>query len=269
MRGLRGTLRDVDRRVQVAMKDFYERRRGIDTGGTLYLDDLGVGDESGDRVFYHPHQWITLRSALRALDPGPDDVFVDIGCGKGQAVVVASELPFGRVLGVDIAEELCAVARQNVEQEKVRSHQRAREVEIVHADAVEWPIPDDLTIAFLYCPFLGEHFDRFIERLVESYDSNPRPLRILYSLPWLHNKLLATGRFAVVDVRSQRFPTRPGWYENAQVIVTYEIIPEGAPWPAPLERRGLARTRALARWSRPNDTRFELYNDEGLLRASG
>lgn len=265
---IRSQLLEVDRRIQVGMKDLYARRRGIDTGGTLYLDQLDV-DADEDQIFYHPHQWITLRAALRALRPGPEDVFVDIGCGKGQAVVVASELPFGRVIGVDLAQELCEVARRNMEGEKVRAHQRAREVEIVHADATEWPIPADLTVAFLYCPFLGEHFDRFIDRLVASYDENPRPLRILYSLPWLHNKLLATGRFAVIDVRSQRFITRPGWYENAQVIVTYEILAEGAPWPDPIQRRGLERTKALARWSRPNSTRYELYNDEGLLRASG
>src|SRR6516225_8353137 len=39
--------------------------------------------------------------------------FVDIGCGKGRALMVASAFPFRRLVGVEISPELCEIARAN------------------------------------------------------------------------------------------------------------------------------------------------------------
>jgi len=62
------------------------------------------------------------------------------------------------------------------------------------------PGPTDLSIVFMYCPFMGELCSEAMARLFSSHDRNPRPLHILYAYPWEHNRLLATGRVEVVDV---------------------------------------------------------------------
>jgi len=44
-----------------------------------------------------------------------DFVFVDLGCGKGKPLLVASRFPFKRIVGVDISESAVAIARSNIE----------------------------------------------------------------------------------------------------------------------------------------------------------
>jgi hypothetical protein len=71
-------------------------------------------------------------------------------------------------------------------------------VEIVTADVLDWPIPDDLSVAYFYNPFVGEIFHTVVTRLIESFDRHPRRLRILYVNPREHQYLLSTGRIRPV-----------------------------------------------------------------------
>src|SRR4051794_15485927 len=90
-RPLRRALSWLDSRFQVLMQRAFERRYGIQTSGHAYLEDFGL--EAKGRVFYMAIGWWPLRRALRSLRPGPGDVFVDLGSGKGQALVVAAQFP--------------------------------------------------------------------------------------------------------------------------------------------------------------------------------
>jgi hypothetical protein len=175
-----------------------------------------------------------------------------VGAGKGTAVLLAGSLPVRRVIGVELADELAETARRNVARNRDRI--RARDVDIVTADALEWPIPDDLSVVYLYSPFYGDIFVQFVQRLLDAYDANPRPLRIVYNFPFEHNRLLATGRVRVLDVAPAVWPRLPRWWMREFVIVTYGV--GGGSFPAP---RGVrAPSAALQRWSGPNDARLAL-----------
>ena len=254
----RSYARRADRRLQFELSRSFERRLGVDTVGAEGLSDFGV--EGPDRIYHAASPTITLRRALKRLDPGPGDVFADIGSGKGQALLVAAQLPYRRVIGVELAAQLTEVARQNVE--RVRPKLACQDVELVTADALEWEIPDDLTHVYMYCPFLGDTFDAFVDRLVESHDANPRPLHVVYAYPFEHNRLVARDRFHVVDVNSLNWPLRPGWWDNDKMIVSYRLVAEGALRPAPIAGR-FRQSEALKLWSRPNHIPFELHPPDG------
>lgn len=143
----------------------------------------------------------------------PEDVFVDFGCGKGRMVLAAAMRPFRRVVGVDISPELCAVARENVEQNRVRL--RCPEVEVIAADATQLDVPDDMTVAYLYNPFQGAVFRQALERIIASLDRRPRRIRLVYLLPAMHEAVLETGRFHVVK-------TAPFGEGPAQRVIVYE-----------------------------------------------
>jgi SAM-dependent methyltransferase len=255
-RPLRRALAWADGRLEQGAQQAFERWYGIETSEHVYQDELG--QEAEGRVFYEAMAWLPLRRALRALKPGPADVLADLGSGKGQALVVAGRLRLKRVIGVELAEDLTRVARDNVK--KARPRMRAQTIEAVTADALTWAIPDDLSIVFMYCPFVGKTFDAAIARLIASYDANPRPLSIVYAFPWEHNRLLATGRVQVVDVHPGQWPAKPWWPWSGWVMPTYRIVPAGAPRAAHRRRpRGPLARRALSRWSAPNDQRFALF----------
>lgn len=244
----------------------FERWLGVSTTGQRYLDELGLCD--ADRVHYEECQWLPTCRALKTLGPGPADVLVDLGSGKGQALLIAGLLPYGRVIGVELAEELTQAARRNIA--AARPRLKAAEVEAVTDDVLSWKVPDDLSVVFMYCPFMGEVFHRTAERIFASFDANPRPLHIVYDYPWEHDWLLATGRVVVEDVLPAQWPPKPWWWRSGWAIVVYRVVPEGQGGPGrPNVRRRLLRPRrALARWSGPNEHVFKLTRGGEVVRRS-
>jgi hypothetical protein len=69
---------------------------------------------------------------------------------------------------VEIAEELTAVARRNVEASRHRL--RCQNVEHATPAALSWELPDDATILFLYNSVRGETFRAFVDKLVAALD---------------------------------------------------------------------------------------------------
>jgi hypothetical protein len=184
-------LRRVRRQLRWASSRFAEAIfwSGLDTSKV----QLEFDHFHPDRVTYQPSGWRYLRRGLRKRDVSSRDVFVDFGAGKGRVLCQAARYPFSRVIGVEISPALVDVARKNVDSNRRRFG--ATVVELVNADAVDFEIPDDVTVAYLYHPFAGKTFEAVIDRLVESIDRKPRRLTIIYACPGLENYILATGRF--------------------------------------------------------------------------
>jgi methylase of polypeptide subunit release factors len=55
----------------------------------------------------------TSRTIAEALEVGPGDTVIDVGCGSGVLSFVAARLGAHRVIGCDISEEAVEVARRN------------------------------------------------------------------------------------------------------------------------------------------------------------
>ena len=81
-----------------------------------------------------------------------ETTFVDLGAGMGRAVLLASELGFKAVVGVELHPKLAQIARKNVN--LWRSAGRSRSpTRIVEGDAVEFPLPAGAVLVFLFNPF--------------------------------------------------------------------------------------------------------------------
>lgn len=131
-----------------------------------------------DSVNYQPAEYLGLRRALKLLRPGGEDVFYDIGCGKGRVVCLAARGQLRRVVGIEMSATLCALARDNV----ARLHGRQTPVEIRCEDAVRADLSDG-TIYFLYNPFGAETMRGVLENIHLSLDRNPRKVRFAYYNP--------------------------------------------------------------------------------------
>ena len=127
---------------------------------------------------YEPTPMRTIRRGLRRLDVTPDDVFVDVGSGKGRVVLEAARRPFRRVVGVELLPGLHDRAAINARADRRRT--RCREIELVRGDALRAGIPDDATVLFLFNPFLGDIAEGFFACVRESLERRPRRLRLLY-----------------------------------------------------------------------------------------
>lgn len=209
------TLRPAFRYARDYLDRRLERRHGVDTHGKVVTDE-----HDAERGFYKPLPWNALSRVLDKGDVGPDDVFIDFGAGKGRAVFLAARYPFKRVIGVELSAELSAVARANMEQ--VRDQIVCQDVEVVTSDVLDYEIPDDVTVVFLYNPFQGEVFASVIGKLLESVDRRPRRVRVIYLFPTELEYLRSTGRFRLVRrVRGWR-PTRE-WARSYDTYV-FEVL---------------------------------------------
>jgi SAM-dependent methyltransferase len=186
--------------------------RGIDTIDSVSVDELGLGS--------HMHKYkasprFYLRRGLSGFRVRSDDVFVDLGSGKGRVVLLAARYPFARVIGVEISERLNEIARANIERR--RSRLRCQDVEIIAADLAEYELPDDVTVAYVSNPVDGPLFDAMLANVIASLDRRPRPLRLIYHMPKEHDRVMASGRFALKKLsRGLRVDLPPtlGVYES-------------------------------------------------------
>ncbi len=164
-----------------------DRRLGIRTTGLVGNAAL---EHSEHCHGYEAMHYGCLRTAMNYFAPDPNrDVMLDYGCGMGRAVVVAATFSFRRVIGVELSESLCDVARNNLRQ-AVR-HLSCRDVRILNADATTYEVPPDVTAVFMFNPFAGPALQAVLERLAESLRRSPRAMRIVYVYP-LHK----TNEFA-------------------------------------------------------------------------
>ena len=171
--------------------DLFDRCYAVETGGAVDLAQLGLLGE--DREDYAPAFLTSLPRILPRREVSEEDVFIDFGSGKGRVVLQAALwYRFRRVYGVELSERLHEIAQRNVE--RVRGRLRCPDVRLVRSDVLDFDIPDDVTVAFLYNPFRGRIFEDVLGRLLESVDHNPRPLRIVYGNPQEEAALLRTGR---------------------------------------------------------------------------
>lgn len=170
---------------------YVDRRHGLDTAQPVGRDELGY--DVPERDAYTASRWLALPIALPRREVTEDDVFVDLGSGKGRVVLQAARrYPFKRVIGVELSPELNEIARANLE--RVRPRLRCRHVELVTADASQWDVPDDVSVVYLYNPFKGPIFASVFDRLSEAVDRSGRPLRIVYVSPFEHARLTASDQ---------------------------------------------------------------------------
>jgi SAM-dependent methyltransferase len=186
--------------------------------------------------------WIGASRTLKRLALNERDVIADVGAGKGLVVLLAAEYGVRGVIGVEINSELAREAANHVERN--RGGLKAQEVEIVCDDALEWEVPEDLSVVYMNNPFTGATFDRFVERLFGSLEAHPRGLRVVYAYPAEHERLMRTGRAQVLDVRPVTLLRRPGWWKSLEITVTYALGEGGLP-----AQRG-ARSAAVEYWGK-------------------
>jgi hypothetical protein len=128
------------------------------------------------------HGLLDLWLQRTAPQPIEQTVFLDIGAGKGRAMLLASQFPFLRVEGVELNAELARIAQSNIGiwAEDDRAYALAP-LELHHADAVKHTLPREPTLAFLFHPFELPILRRFLKHIETSLAAHPRPFDLLYA----------------------------------------------------------------------------------------
>ncbi len=109
--------------------------------------------------------------------------FIDLGSGKGRALLLAAMYPFARIVGVEVQPELDAVARQNIERFDEPGLQ-CRKIESLCADAREYQFPLANLVVYLFNPFPDYVLREVLANLAASARRAPRSIFVLYNAPF-------------------------------------------------------------------------------------
>jgi len=165
----------------------YERRFGIRTRGKIQMHSLGIRDP--DAIWYEPTSYPGFFNAMRHVVARGG--FVDYGCGLGRAVVAAAALPFARIIGVEHSPQLARRARENV---TAARRITCRNIEVVCANALDWRVPDDLTVFHFYNPFVQQTLRAVVAEIARSLRQTPRRAWIVFACPWGMEPLMRSGQ---------------------------------------------------------------------------
>jgi histone methylation protein DOT1 len=164
---------------------YFDWRHGVRTCGDAKLADLTlVGNNADHGVFYHAAHPKFLFEVFSSLEIDyPSSTFVDLGSGKGRALLVASEFPFAEIIGVEFAAELHAIASENIRRYRSAT-QKCRNVSSVNLDAAEFEFPLTPLVLYLFNPFRPAVLTPLLQRLQRSLDSHPRDVTLIYAAPF-------------------------------------------------------------------------------------
>ena len=152
---------------------------------------------------YQPTDPALFREMMASLPIEFDQfTFVDLGSGKGRTLLMASEFPFRRIVGVELIAELHRSAEENIHAYHSAT-QRCRNIEAVCADACDFSFPAEPLVLYLFNPLPESGLRRLIDSLEKSLVANPRPVWVLYHNPLLEHVIGERAGFVRVGGTEQ------------------------------------------------------------------
>lgn len=247
-RGLLGFAKEISWRLRLILKgEAIPGRPGPDTGphpfdlaynvdttGLVWGEALSTEPGKHDDAKY----WATgyygvapssFEDALKRLSLDWSQLsFIDIGCGKGRALLLALRHPFRQAIGVELSPELALIASANLLSFSAPWRMQATRASVITCDATSYTFPDGPLLLFLYHPFAAPVMERFLNHLAHTLKARPRPIYLLYANPELATLLDRTGFLSRVwdihfpmsqeDVAADRFSSS---YER---IIAYRSV---------------------------------------------
>lgn len=177
----------------------FDRRYSVETCGIVRLSTLELNDPNWIYGFdYQAIEVFDLAQLMAELSIMlSETVFIDLGAGKGRAILMASMLPFKHVIGVELTTTLSAIARNNLIklQDEFKS---ARKTSVICGDAANFEFPPDPLVIFLYNPFDYGVMDSVIENLLSSVQQHARRVLVMYFRPELREMWEGLPQFRLV-----------------------------------------------------------------------
>ena len=161
----------------------FDRQFATDTSGFLPTWLLRSGLSSNRHgVCYAGCHPTCVRAALDAIPDLAGCSFLDLGCGKGRALIVASEYRFGRIVGVELSAELAKVANRNARVIAAAYPQRVR-LAARNGDATTAGLPPGNLVVFNYHAFGRALVERIVHRLADEVAATGREVFFIYENP--------------------------------------------------------------------------------------
>lgn len=195
-RGLAGTLTSAAKSLRRKLRPPQTRaphpfdvQNGVNTDGIIPGHDLAIG-HANDRFIagYAAIPPSRFRGAMEKWQTsGPayaiaEYTFIDFGCGKGRAALLASEFSFREVVGVELNPALAKIALENADVWTAAGKAKCP-IRIRCGDALELELPQGPCLVYLYNPFGEQIMQRLAEKMRLHFAARHSDLEVLYQKP--------------------------------------------------------------------------------------
>ncbi len=176
---VRAAIRRGPTSLKSALRDL---KHGRPLGGTIRTRFAHLG------AFHTTNSpYADLDRVFATVEVHPEDVIVDVGCGKGRALNwFLEQYPRNRIVGIELDPEICG--------KTARRLRRRANVAVLCGDAPTL-LPADGTIFYLFNPFDGAVMSRFAAALLEL----PAATIVYYRAETLE-PFRASERFSVTEL---------------------------------------------------------------------
>jgi SAM-dependent methyltransferase len=197
--------RKNDRSVPDPTGVAFDQRHQVETCGIVRLSTFSLNQPNWVYGFdYQAVEVFDLGELMSKFAVSlTETVFIDLGAGKGRAILMASMLPFKQVIGIELTTQLTSIARKNLAT-LPDDIKLAEKSSVICADAASFDFPSDPLVIFLYNPFDYSIMDSVIENLLASLGQRSRRVLVVYFRPELREMWEALPQFRLVK-STQRY----------------------------------------------------------------
>ena len=202
----------------------FDRRWGTDTTSPLSTSKYNIDAELvGHAVSYSasPDRIFVRFLRQQELDYS-DFTFIDLGCGKGRTLLLASEFSFKKIIGVEIEPAVHAICMANIATYLKNSKVSRPPIEALCTNAGDFDFPAGNIFLYLFNPFDEYIMTQVAHKLRQAIESSARLIRIVYFHPNFVSSLLTLPNIKLIS--EEIFRDRKS-SNNVSRVATYEIAP--------------------------------------------
>lgn len=165
-----------------------EKVRGLDFTMVYQCDS----NEHNNNYSKSPKK--VLKKFFDEIDFSTPHGFIDMGCGKGYVMTIASEYPFKQIGGVEYTKELCDICQRNLDILKLDS------VKVFNSDAKLWDGYADYDVYYFCNPFDETILSVVAKKILEAHTGSKCWIYYLNPHQEERQKAIMDAGFSLVEV---------------------------------------------------------------------
>lgn len=183
----------------------FDLKYGTDTSGIIKPGALDIPD--GMAAHAVQYQTAIVEVFLDILNSLPisyeEFLFIDLGSGKGRALLLASQFPFKRIIGVELSENLHMIACRNIQIYRDEG-QYCHNIQSICEDVAKYEIPYEKTVFYLFNPFDEYVMRAALLNIEYSISKYPRDIYICYLKP-VYRHVFDRAPFLKIEIETERY----------------------------------------------------------------
>lgn len=173
---------------------WFDIKYGTETIELKSLDKMHdvSAEDKADAVHYQASYVYNYEKFFEKLSNKIDfnSAFIDLGSGKGRAMILAAIAGFKKIYGVEFSPELNSISKQNLSNFSKKFHADV-DFDVIEVNAKKYQFETDVKLVYMANPFGPDIIFKVLENIDKSLEKKSREILIVYFNP-LQEKIITS-----------------------------------------------------------------------------